>query len=145
MGFFFEATLLSHKHRKLVKQLLSLETKVARQANDVYCYLSSSSRYDKASMIVCAQIGFSFGAYCMLKASKELRKKLPKSTFEKEEDALIRMFVKQHRNICEIEDLANIFLRENCFSYRRKLEENWFITPYLEQADELIEECYTKI
>ncbi len=145
MGFFFEATPLSHKHRKLVKQLLSLETQVAKQANDVHCYLFSSSRYDKVSMIVCVQVGFSFGAYCMLKASKTLKKKLPKSEFEKEEDALIRMFVKQHRNICEIEDLANIFLRENCFSYRRKLEDNWFMTPYLEQADELIEEYYAEI
>lgn len=148
MGFFFEETTLSSKHRKMLKELMRLEIKLAREFYNTMKLTVGNMSGPISSMELSTYVGFHFGIYCLFKASSILESKLPRNESAVEKDVLIGMFVKQHRNICNLKTVKDILNSTTLSNWRQDIESNNdFIKPtdYLNQADEVIEGYYDVI
>ncbi len=147
MGFFFEKTKLCGQHRKMLKRLLSLETDVARQHNDTLRSETGLARYDKLTMAASAVSGLHFGYYCMLRSTEILRESLSADDYDAEKNALLELFIKQHRNICSARDLSIILAKDTAESWKRQLQDVWSpaALAYLDYADNTIKEYYANI
>lgn len=148
MGFLFEETALSSEHRKMLKELMHLEIKLAHEFYDAMKLTVGNMPGPISSMELSTYMGFHFGIYCLLQASSILESKLSRKEFILERNALIRIFVKQHRNICNLKTVEDILEGATLSNWRQNMESNNdFIRPtsYFNQADEVIKRYYNGI
>lgn len=136
MGFFFENTPRSKKHRELLKILERQEIELARRYNMLLGGAYNVPRYSNSTMQCTADFGFGFAVYYLLAMLESLEEdpSLSGTDLGAEQDEVIRQFVKTHRSYCSIESIKEIQRTETATSWMEKLNVPEVFSPYFVNA-----------